>query len=188
MANFRTQYDKPTRFHVEPGVRVKTLYGPIFDDNGVMHLVETGKHNLYAEIQSHAESVDIHVIMARYQNGDVEALSRVQGTYGDFTEMPTTFAGALNAMIAAEQYFLSLPPEVRAKYNQDFNQFLASMDRPGFASDIGLVPPAATPGTDPTLPTNPGQTGSSGSVEASVQSAGPQQPSIPPAPASSSSS
>lgn len=161
-SRFRTQFDPSPQIFAEPGSPVKTLYGPIFDDRGIMHLTEVGLHNLYAEIQSHAESVDIHVLIQRYQSGDVEALSRVQGAYGDFTQMPTTFAEALNTMIAAEQYFLSLPPDVRARYGHDFNQFIASMDSPTFASDIGLVPPAATPGTDPSVSSNPGSTGSTG--------------------------
>lgn len=162
MSNFRIQYDPPTRFHMEPGVRVKTLYGPIFDDRGVMSLVETGKHNLYAEIQSHKDSVDINVLIARYRSGDPDALSRIQGAYGDFTQMPKTYAEALNAMIGAEQYFASLPPEVRAKFNHDFNQFLASMDSPTFASDMGIAPPAPPVGSEsssapsqPSTPTSP---------------------------------
>lgn len=173
-SRFRTQFDPSPQIFAEPGSPVKTLYGPIFDDRGIMHLTEVGLHNLYAEIQSHAESVDIHVLIQRYQSGDVEALSRVQGAYGDFTQMPTTFAEALNTMIAAEQYFLSLPPDVRARYGHDFNQFIASMDSPTFASDIGLVPPAATPGTDPFVSSNPGSTGSVVASEASgVFSTGP---------------
>lgn len=145
MANFRTQYDIPARYYAVPGERVKTLYGPIFDDKGVMHLTEIGKHDLYGEIQSHAESVDIHVLLARYNNGDVEALSRVQGAYGDFTQMPTSFAEALNTMIAAEQYFLSLPVDVRDRFGQSFNRFLASMDSPDFARNFGIdLPDAAS--------------------------------------------
>lgn len=146
--NFKTQfsvYENPTRFYSEPGTPIKTLYGPIFDDKGVMHLKEIGKHNLYAEIQSHAQSVDIHVLLALYHNGDKEALSRVQGAYGDFTEMPTTFAEALNAMIGAEQYFNSLPVEVKDRFGQSFHRFMVALDDPGFVSDMGLKPDLPTP-------------------------------------------
>lgn len=150
-SRFRTQYDKPTRYHVEPGVRVRTLYGPIFDDLGIMHLTEIGKHDLYGEIQSHAQSVDIHVLLAMYNNGDTEALSRIQGAYGDFTSMPTTFAEALNTMIAAQNYFDSLPVEVKDRFGHSFNRFLASMDSPTWASDAGIdfpSPPVASVAPD----------------------------------------
>lgn len=145
MTNFRTQYDTPTRFHQEPGTPVKILYSPKFDDDGVLHLIESGKANLYQEIQSHADSVDIHVLLERYAQGDPGVLARVQGAYGDFTQMPKTFADALNTMIAAEQYFMGLPKDVRAKFNNSFQQFIAQMDSPSWASDVGFKPPESAP-------------------------------------------
>lgn len=145
MPEFRTQYqtlvpDKPVS---EPGSPVKTLYGPVFDNNGVMDLQEIGKHNLYDEIQSHADSVDIHVLLKMYErDGDASIFSRIQGAYGDFTSMPKTFAEALNTMIAAEQYFNGLPVETRAKFGHSFSQFLAGMDSPTWASDMGIDLPS----------------------------------------------
>lgn len=170
-----TQYDVHDRHFAEAGRRVKTLYGPIYDDRGVLNLTEVGKHDLYAEIQSHRDSVDIHVLLKRYQQGDVEALSRVQGAYGDFTDFPRTYAEALNNIIGAEQYFMGLPAEVRARYNNSFSQFLASMDSPTFARDIGLVtdkPDDLLPKTA-TYPPSPGtDTGEGATAPGSGQHAG----------------
>lgn len=141
MRKFATQYDARERVKENIGSPVKQLYNPIFDDRGIMHLKESGKHDLYMEIQSHRDSVDIHVLLARYRCGDTEALNRVQGAYGDFTQMPTTFAEALNTMIAAEQYFQALPVDVRARFGHNFNAFIASMDSPTWAADAGITPP-----------------------------------------------
>lgn len=145
---FRTQYDEIESVYEHLGSRVKQMYAPKFNDSGVLYLEPAGKHDLYGEIQSHKDSVDIHVLLARYRNGDESALERIQGSYGDFTSMPKTFAEALNTMIAAEQYFKSLPVEVRAKFGHDFNQFIATMDSPSWYSDIGLVPPGPPPGAE----------------------------------------
>lgn len=139
--NFATQFTPRQRVREVVGSREKQLYSPIYDDRGVLHLKETGKHDLYAEIQSHRDSVDIHVLLARYRNGDTEALQRIQGAYGDFTQMPTTFAEALNTLIAAEQYFQSLPVDVRSRFGHDFNRFIASMDSPTWATDAGIEAP-----------------------------------------------
>lgn len=139
---FRTQYDSRQPVYQPAGSPIRTIYGPKFDGNGRMYLVETGKENLYDYIQSHADSVDIHVILKQYQNGDVSVLSRVQGAYGDFTQMPKTFAEALNTLIAAEQYFNGLPVDVRAQFGHNFNQFIASMDAPDFTSRMGIAPDA----------------------------------------------
>lgn len=138
---FRTQYDKPRPVREGLGSRVKQLYAPKFNDSGVLYLEEAGKHDLYAEIQSHRDSVDIHVLLARYRNGDESAFERIQGAYGDFTKMPATFAEALNTMIAAEQYFKSLPVEIRSKYGHDFNQFISAMDSPSWFADVGIELP-----------------------------------------------
>lgn len=145
---FRTQYDEiaPVREHL--GSRLKQMYSPKYNDTGVLYLEPSGQHDLYGEIQSHRDSVDIHVLLARYRNGDESALERIQGAYGDFTSMPKTFAEALNTMIAAEQYFKSLPVDVRAKFGHDFNQFIATMDTPSWYSDVGLVPPGPPPGAE----------------------------------------
>lgn len=151
--NFRTQYESHDPVYQEPGSRIKTVFSPYFDEFGVMQLRATGKLNLYDEIQSHADSVDIHVLLDRYQQGDVGALARVQGAYGDFTQLPTSFAEALNLMIAAEQYFMGLPPETRALFGHDFHQFIASMDQSDWTTKLGLDLP--TPGSMQSSPEAP---------------------------------
>lgn len=183
MAKFRTQYDDHARVHLDPGSRVKTLYSPIYDDQGVWHLEESGKEDLYGYIQSHAMSVDINVLLKQYQLGDLDALQKVQGTYGDFTQAPKTFAEALNVMIAAEQYFLSLPVETRAVFHHNLNEFIASMDSPDWTTKAGITPPApvsdasqSNPGATPTPASTAGQNG------ATAQPA--QSSSVTPAPAS----
>lgn len=150
MANFRTQFSQSERVYQPAGNPVKTLYGPVFDKQGRMRLEEIGKENLYDYIQSHADSVNIHILLKQYQNGDPSVLSRVQGAYGDFTQMPRTFAEALNTMIAAEQYFNSLPVETRAQFGHNFNQFIASMDQSDFTQRMGIAP-----SPDPAAPSAP---------------------------------
>lgn len=175
---FRTQYDKPRPVREGLGSRVKQLYTPKFNDSGVLYLEEAGKHDLYAEIQSHRDSVDIHVLLARYRNGDESAFERIQGAYGDFTKMPATFAEALNTMIAAEQYFKSLPVEVRSKYGHDFNQFISAMDSPSWFADVGIELPDID---DPLSLAVPAGTSPQSSKDSTAPSA--QRTQIPPAPA-----
>lgn len=139
------------RVHVNPGDKVKTLYSPTFDEFGHMELKESGKENLYDYIQSHKESCDIHVILARFVNGDTSALARRQMFYADLTEFPSTYADVVNTMHGAEDCFTHLPVEVRAKFGHDFNKFLASLDNPQTLVDLGIIsshkdsaPPAPT--------------------------------------------
>lgn len=118
--------DKRKPIYIEHGNRVKTEYQPVYDQNGVWHLEKSGETNLYLDIQSHADSCDINVIMARYRNGETDVLSRMQGVYGDVTNVPTNYAEIRNQQIKAEQLFMSLAPDVREKYGNSVEQFMAS--------------------------------------------------------------
>jgi hypothetical protein len=137
---FATQFRPRTRFISNGGQRERILYQPMFDENGIMDLVEAGREDFYDFIQSHADSVDIHVLLARFQNGDVDALSRVQGAYGDFTNMPTSYAELLNRVNEGQSFFNSLPVDIRAKFNHNFAEFMAGMDKPDFLDKLGIKP------------------------------------------------
>lgn len=139
MRKFCTQFDEHPRYQCCTGSRIKKLYAPRFDENGVMDLVEKGEENLYEYIQSHKDSVDINILLRRYAQGDPDALSRVQAAYGDFTGLPSTYADLLNAVNDGKQYFESLPVDVRAQFNHSFSEFMASMDGPDFWRKLGVV-------------------------------------------------
>lgn len=132
MLNFPTMFDKRARVHCDSGNAMKIVYKPTVRDDGVVELVEAGQESLYDYIQSWKDSVDINIILARYANGDVDALSKVQGAYGDFTQFPKTYAEMLNRVIQGKHMFASLPLDIREKYNHDFGQFIAAMDEPDF--------------------------------------------------------
>lgn len=130
------------RVNINPGDPDKVLYSPSFDSSGHMELKEAGKESLYQFIQSHKESTDIRVILARFTAGDVTALAKRQMFYADLTEFPSTYADVVNTMHGAEDYFTHLPVEVRAKFGHDFNKFLASLDNPQTLIDLGFVSPS----------------------------------------------
>ena len=114
-------------------------YTPYYDDNGVLQLKENGKKNLYDEIQSHKLSCDIHYILKRFANGEVDALSKVQGAFGDFTNLPSNFAEVMNLTIEAEQHFDQLPVEVKQKFDNNFVQYMQSFGSEDWAKKVGLV-------------------------------------------------
>lgn len=147
--NFRTQYGGHERVISNPGSPVRPVFSPVYDKNGVIDLEQTGQENLYDYIQSHKDSVDIHKILKRFESGDVSAFSRVQGFYGDFTEVPRTYAEALNSIIQAEQYFNSLPVDTRAKFNHSFSQFLAQTGSDSWMLSMGFTKPQSDSQPDP---------------------------------------
>lgn len=138
---FKTQYDKKERVCCSSGDPIKILYGLEVDKDGVTQLVKKGKYDLYEYIQSHADSVDIHKILDRFQNGEVDALNKYQGYYADLTDAPKTFAEALNTVIKAKDLFNSLPLEVRAQFDHSPEQFIASLGTQKFIDAVGQKSP-----------------------------------------------
>ena len=128
--NFSTYYDRifdHKRVHCDAGERYRTEYEPVYDSRGVWHLEECGKTDVYLDIQSHAASCDLNIIMQRYRNGETDVLEQVQGTYGDFTGIPKNYADLMNAKITAEKLFMSLAPDVREKYGNSVEQFMSEI-------------------------------------------------------------
>lgn len=148
MPKFNTQYDARDRISSHPGNPIKQLYAGSYNERGQIELKEDGTEDLYAFIQSFAESTDIHSILKRYQNGEVDVLEKVQGFYGDITEMPHTYAEALQRIADSEKVFMSLPVEVRAKFGHNFSEFLAASQEADFLDRLGVKPteqPASLP-------------------------------------------
>lgn len=135
---FRTQFQPHERIQCNPGSRIHKTYGGHYDEKGRVVLEEIGEINVYDEIQSHAESCDIHVLMERYKRGDIDALSKRQGFFGDVLDFPKTYAEALNHMNEMERQFMALPVEVREKFGHSFSEFLAASGEPDFLERLGI--------------------------------------------------
>ena len=121
---------KHNRVFAHVGTPDKVVYAGVYDEKGNFDVVEKGKMNLYNEIQAERDSVDIYAMLARFSNGDQQALNKVQGVYGDVTKMPRTYAEMLQTLYNAENTFAGLPVELKAKFGNDVNRFIASMDTP----------------------------------------------------------
>lgn len=152
MKKWRTQYENNGRIRSEHGERNHKLYGAVFDEQGRVHLEEKGTESIYDYIQSFADSVDIHVILKRFANGETDVLSKVQGFYGDFGDLPTDYASMLNAVNSGKDMFNSLPVEIRAKFGHSFDQFMTALCD-GSIVEI-LAPPSDPSPSDPS-PSDP---------------------------------
>lgn len=127
---FVTPYDPSLDITTCPGSPLKDLYKAEVDDNGVMDLVKTGVDNLYLYIQSHADSVDLNLIMKRFAS-DPEALNERlnarRGDFADLTCMPTTYAEALQKIIDAQGLFNELPTDTKSLFNNNYMEFIAAI-------------------------------------------------------------
>ena len=123
---FRTQFDSHERMASESGSPIRIEYESYYDDNGNLELRPCGKVDQYMDIQSHADSVDINIILARYVNGDESALNRAQGFYGDISSAPQSIIDVMNLVMKGEREFNALPIAVKEKFENNFAQFIAT--------------------------------------------------------------
>jgi len=78
--------------------------------------------------QSFAAECDINTILAKYaKTGLIEHVKRYGGFYGDLPN-GADFQTHLNAVIAGQDAFNSLPAKIRDKFHNDPAQFLAFVD------------------------------------------------------------
>lgn len=133
MLMFRTQYDR-VRVASEVGTSTVPEYVLSISDEGVRELKEVGVKDIYAEIQSHAASVDIHNVLARYARGDIDALNQRVGMFLDVTQFPKTYAEMYQRILEGEQMFDSLPIDVRREFNFNPVEFFSSIGTEKFSA------------------------------------------------------
>lgn len=105
--------------------------------------------------QSMAEECDINTIMAKYQKtGIIDHRNNFEGQYGDFTDTPQDYHESMNAVIAANDMFETLPSSVRKKFANDAGLFLDFVGDPKNAAEMvqmGLATAAQLDEPDPVL-------------------------------------
>lgn len=148
---FKTQYDARERTISNAGDPIHITYAGHYDEKGRVVLEESGRENIYDQIQSYAESCDIHVLMNRYLNGDVSALSKAQGQFLDVSDFPKTYAEMLNFVNDMEKSFMSLPAQVRSEFGNSFSEYLAASGSPDFMERLGVKKEAAAEVTSANL-------------------------------------
>lgn len=101
-------------------------YSSKADANGHLDVYPDGvDYDMQEYIDSWKDSVDINLLVARFQRGEENALDRIRGTYGDFMDMPKDLADYYNRMEKGREFFMTLDPELREMFNQNPLEFFA---------------------------------------------------------------
>lgn len=134
---FRKPFDRLITY-TEPGSPEHIEYQGYYDKDGNLQLKEVGKTDIYAEIQSHKDSTDINVLLAKYRNGDESALNRVQGYYSDITDIPDIHT-LYNLFKTAEQDFQRLPVEIRQSFDNSFEKYIFTAGSDEWFNKTGII-------------------------------------------------
>lgn len=117
----------PRPFRSSSFDKVRHQYAFTYDETGRRVLEVKRDINIQDEIQSFEQDCNIYNIINRYLYGDVNALNQVNGSYIDMVGAPKNLHEALNLSNRLKNDFYNLKPEVRAEFNNDFGQYVASI-------------------------------------------------------------
>lgn len=95
--------------------------------------------------QSFAEECDINTLVRRFGLGADLPVGAAAPTYGDFTGVDD-YQSALNAIIFADEQFMLMPAEVRARFHNsaaEFVDFCSDDKNRDEAAKLGLLVPQA---------------------------------------------
>lgn len=138
-AKFRTAYDHTTEDYVTPsGTKEVVEHREEIDKNGKRHLIKDRVIPWYDKIQASAESCEIQTILRRASEGDFNALNAVQGNYIDITGAPASLAEAQQFVIRAKQEFEKLPKDIKAKFDNNAEIYVAQYGTDSWTDAMGI--------------------------------------------------
>lgn len=135
---FKSMYDRNETIPCETGTRYDKTYTMIIDDFGHKELKCTGETDRYAKIQSHLEEVLVENIIAK-ATIDPSVLNKREGLYFDSTSMPKTLAEAQNAILALNQEFEKLPAEIKQKFDNSSEKYIAQYGSKEWGDKLGIL-------------------------------------------------
>lgn len=121
---FRNQFTNDSNVFVSnPGSKIVADYGLITAEDGSTAVGVIGEKNLDAIIQSNKDTGNVALLVAKYNAGDEEALNRVRGVYGDFRNMPTTYAEMVTRLNECRALFEALPVDIKEQFDNNPDVF-----------------------------------------------------------------
>ncbi len=154
MRNNHSRVPDFNSFRTSPGDEFHISYSSRFNPDGTISLTESGRKNIQEEINSHLVETDMSIIVQRLQFGDTSVLSSKKPMYGDFTNLPSSFAEAFDMVNRSEKAFEALPPDIKQKFDNDRGKWFASIGSPDWFEFMGLTP-SSDPGSGPDVVVDP---------------------------------
>ena len=138
----RTNHGEKERKETEAGKKVRLTFRWAYDEKGNKTLVQDEEIDRDAEIQSYLEETKIENIINRAAF-DPSIVTKLGAKLNDeepqdFTTMPSTLAEAQNMMIEAENTWNKLPREIKQKFDNDVDKFIARFGTADWMEALGL--------------------------------------------------
>jgi hypothetical protein len=151
---FRTAYTRD-RSTCPSGSRYRKTYTRGADGE----LKEAGVEDVFDSIQKAGEGLALADLIRRAERGDQTAIGTPIDSYGDLTNLPTDLLDAHMKLSAARDSYNSLPANVKALFNNDFQTMLTAIGDGSVVDKLSQLAKAASPA--PQTVTNTSDGGSS---------------------------
>lgn len=157
---FRSKYSNDSsNFRSNSGKLIVDEYGLVTSDDGITSVDVVGQKNLDAIIQSNKDNGNIALLVARYNAGDTSALNKAYGVFGDFRNMPTTYAEMVSRLNECRVVFEGLPVEIKEQFENNPDVFWSEFGSEKFNKvfedfNVDLDPtvdPTVQPTVEPTV-------------------------------------
>lgn len=139
MRNKNAKVSDPNSFCSNPGSPERIVYSAKINASGVIEVVETGKQDYQAYIESFRPTTDMAYILKELSLGNLQILNQREPQYGDFTQLPKSLAEAMQLQIDAERQFYELPLDVRNKFNNNYREWCLTAGTDPWYEKMGLI-------------------------------------------------
>lgn len=90
---------------------------------GIKNLVPCGKFDRQELIESYADECDVVKTIQKFIAGDTSVINPNKGTYGDFTNMPKTYAELYDHLEMCKKVFDSMPAKIKEEFDNSVESF-----------------------------------------------------------------
>ncbi len=126
---FYSNTRKPARIREKFDNQYQTVYRAEIDKKtGERRLVEDKKVNIYDKIQEYAEETKISNILKNYNLDMLETLKDKEQKIIDITNLPENLMETMAVIDTAKGVWDAQAKEIKAKFNNDFKQFIAASE------------------------------------------------------------
>lgn len=120
------------------GEKIQMEHTPHMGLDGKRKLILDDAKPIYEMIQAHREETEIERIVKRAMQGDMSVLNAVAGQYIDVSGAPKSLAEAQQVIINAKRDFEKLDPEVRQKFDNNVEIFIAEAGSKDWLDKMGI--------------------------------------------------
>lgn len=125
---FFTNFKRPERKRQSFTNTKQAVYKATYDKKGQRKLVKDKEIDVYEKIQEYAKDTSLTNMFAKYGLSIYDQLKDQEEQFIDLTNLPTNLMETMDVLDQAKFAFDRQSKDIKAKFNNDFRQFIAASE------------------------------------------------------------